>query len=625
MKQSDYWKNRFTQLEESQNQKGLEYYAALEREFEKAAQQTDKELAAWYSRYANNEGITLNEAKRQLNTRELSEFRMSVDEYIKKGETLNYSDEWAAELERASAKFHVTRLEALKLQMQQQVETAYGYELDTFDQFIANQYKAGYYKTMFEFQKGFGVGFDVMQLDNDKISKMIAKPWAPDGQNFSSRIWRDKNKLMNDLPTILTQASMKGEGYSQTTKIIMDRFNVSKSQAKNLVITESAFFSSEAQTDCFNNLGVPEYEIIATLDGKTSEICRMMDGKIFSMKDRKSGITCPPFHGRCRSTSCPAFKDEFELNTKRAARDPETGKTYHIPADMKYPDWEKSFVDGGSKDGLEVIKGGIINTIIGNLLDIFKPAVSVVDAEEYALNTLGIKRVSYKGVDVATANAWNEGLTESFDRFPELKNNFVFVGEAHERNKILKPIYRQDYLDKLIKNNPSHTLPQLEQYADKEAKRFMRKLQIGKSTYAQSWSPKNAPLSDFRGVVVNGDWGKKSDRFIKSLEDDVKTKYHPVGCDTIRSVLDHEIGHQLDNLLGISKLPDVQKIYNSRSNIEITDDISKYSWNNKNQNKYSEMVAEAWAEYCNNPTPREIAKKIGEMVEDTYKNKFGNP
>ncbi|MBI4858647.1 MAG: minor capsid protein [Acetobacterium woodii] len=359
MKQSDYWKNRFTQLEASQNQKGLEYYATLEREFEKAAQKTDKELAAWYSRYATNEGIILDEAKRQLNTRELSEFRMSVDEYIKKGETLNYSDEWAVELERASVKFHVTRLEALKLQMQQQVETAYGYELDTFDGFIADQYTAGYYHTAFEVQKGLGVGIDMMKLDDKKIAKLITKPWATDGQNFSSRIWRDKSKLMNELPTILTQATIRGDGYAKTTKLLADRFNVSKSQAKNLVITESAFFSSASQTDCFNDLGVKQYEIIATLDGKTSPICRMMDGKVFDMKDRKSGITCAPFHGRCRSTSAPYFNDEFELNTKRAARDPDTGKTYHVPADMKYPDWEKSFVNGGGKDGLKVEVKGI--------------------------------------------------------------------------------------------------------------------------------------------------------------------------------------------------------------------------------------------------------------------------
>ncbi|PKM74915.1 MAG: phage head morphogenesis protein [Firmicutes bacterium HGW-Firmicutes-17] len=360
MKQADYWKNRFTQLEEAQNQKSLDYYSTLEDEFSRAARNVDKELAAWYTRFAKNENISYEEAKQVLTKGELSAFKMSVEDYIKKGKTLSYSDQWAKELERASAKFHVTRLEAIQLQMQQQIEVMYGYELDTFDQFIANQYKAGYYKTMFEFQKGFGVGFDVMKLDDNKIAKLIAKPWAPDGQNFSSRIWRDKNKLMAEMPSMLTQATIRGDGYAKTAKLLAERFNVSKSQAKNLVITESAFFSSEAQTDCFNNLGVKQYEIIATLDGKTSDVCRMMDGKVFDMKDRKSGTTAPPFHGRCRSTSAPFFNDEFELNTKRAARDPGTGKTYQVPANMKYLDWEKSFVNGGEKDGLEVIKGGII-------------------------------------------------------------------------------------------------------------------------------------------------------------------------------------------------------------------------------------------------------------------------
>ncbi|MEG0614272.1 MAG: hypothetical protein RR540_00840 [Oscillospiraceae bacterium] len=37
----------------------------------------------------------------------------------------------------------------------------------------------------------------------------------------------------------------------------------------------------------------------------------------------------------------------------------------------------------------------------------------------------------------------------------------------------------------------------------------------------------------------------------------------------------------------------------------------------------SEMIAEAWAEYCNNPQPREIAKTIGEAIEAEYKKKFG--
>lgn len=343
MKHKDYWNKRFLLLEDAQNKKAIGYYAELEKQFTIAAQRADKELNAWYLRFAKAEGISYADAKKALNKNELEAFRMSVEEYIEKGKTLKYSDQWAKELERASTKFHVTRLESLQLQMQQQIENMYGYELDTFDRFIANQYKSGYYKTMFEVQRGFKVGFDVMTLDDNKIAKLISKPWAKDGMNFSDRIWRDKHKLMAEMPEILTQATIRGEGYAKTSKILAERFNVSKSQAKNLVVTESGFFSSISQRDCFSDLGVEKYEIVATLDSRTSEICQMMDGKIFKMKDRQAGVTTPPFHCRCRTTTAPFFDDEFGIRASRAARD-SGGRTIQVSSDMTYEEWEKKFV-----------------------------------------------------------------------------------------------------------------------------------------------------------------------------------------------------------------------------------------------------------------------------------------
>lgn len=76
-------------------------------------------------------------------------------------------------------------------------------------------------------------------------------------------------------------------------------------------------------------------------------------------------------------------------------------------------------------------------------------------------------------------------------------------------------------------------------------------------------------------------------------------------------------------MLGISKIKDIQELYTSRTTDQITNGLSRYAWNNDNQNDYSEMIAEGWAEYCNNPRPREIAKKIGKTIEAEYKKKFG--
>lgn len=251
----------------------------------------------------------------------------------------------------------------------------------------------------------------------------------------------------------------------------------------------------------------------------------------------------------------------------------------------------------------------------------FIPAAKIAEAEEFARVNLGIQNVSYRGVDIAIANEWNRGLNDSLHQFPELRNNFGFVGEIRERNEMLKPIAKQYYLNELVRLNPTLNIADLEPYAEKKVKELMKALRPGDS-YAQSWAPTKEPFSLFRGVSVNRKWGKKPDEFIKALREDVAVRFHPVGCDTIKSVLDHEIGHQLDSLLKVSELPEIQKLFDTRTHDEITKGLSEYAWKNNNSAKYSEMVAEAWAEYCNNPQPREIAKVVGEIIEAEYKKKI---
>ncbi|MFN1807989.1 hypothetical protein ACK2GQ_16075 [Clostridioides difficile] len=122
MKHKDYWRKRFEQLEEAQNNKSVKYYLELEKQYKLAMNSIEKDILAWYNRFAKNEGISLLEAKKLLNTRELEEFKWSVEEYIKHGKENAINQKWMKELENASARVHITRLEALKLQIQQQVE-----------------------------------------------------------------------------------------------------------------------------------------------------------------------------------------------------------------------------------------------------------------------------------------------------------------------------------------------------------------------------------------------------------------------------------------------------------------------------------------------------------------------
>ena len=342
---SDYWKKRFELLEDAMNNKGTQYMKDSEAIYRKAISNTEKEISRWYTRFADNEGISYQRAVEMLTGDELKEFHMDVKEYIEKGKTLGVSDQWAKELERASTKVHISKLEALKLQMQQQVEELTGKKVKDITHLMSDIYSDTFYKTAFEIQKGFGVATNFAKLDKKVVDKILVKPWASDGSNFSERIWGShRAQLVNKLHEGLTLNLIQGKPPDNLIKEIVNTFEVDRKRAATLVFTEKAYFQSLAQHDSFKNLGIEEYEIVATLDTKTSEICREMDGRHFKLSDYQIGLTAPPFHPRCRTATAPFFDDEFEDEVKRAARD-ENGDYYTVPANMKYDEWYRGFVE----------------------------------------------------------------------------------------------------------------------------------------------------------------------------------------------------------------------------------------------------------------------------------------
>ena len=338
-----YWIKRMSEVEAAQHKTGMDAYQDIESQYQEMQRSIEAQISKWYARLAANNGISLTEAHKLLSSKELAEFKWDVNDYIKHGEENAINQEWMKELENASARYHINRLEAMELECQQQIEKAFGNQLDTIDAAMRKIYTDGYYHTAFEVQKGIGVGWDFSSLDLKKIDKVIKKPWAQDGSDFSSKIWQHKDDLVQQCNTTLTQCIMRGQDPQKAIDAIAKRLDVSKSNAGRLVMTESAAFSSMAQQDSFKELGVEEYEIVATLDSRTSEICREMDGKHFKMSDYKVGVTAPPFHCWCRSTTVPYFADDFGSVGTRAARG-EDGKTYQVPANMTYHEWEKTFV-----------------------------------------------------------------------------------------------------------------------------------------------------------------------------------------------------------------------------------------------------------------------------------------
>lgn len=345
MKNSEYWQERFKQMEEAEHDTSVQKVQEIQEQFERALAAINGKINAWYQRLANNNGVSMQEARKLLDQKEIKEFHWNVEDYIKYAEENAISGAWEKQLENASARVHISRLEALKIDTQQEMEKLYGNCIDAVDNHISNLYTSDFYHTAYEVQKGIGIGISMNRLDPNMVEKIVRKPWAVDGKNFSDRLWENKTKLINNVHNSLTRMCITGESPDRAINEIAGQMKVSKAQAGRVVMTESAAFANQAREDAMKELDVEQFEVVETLDSHTCELCGSMDGKHFPMSEYQIGVTAPPFHPNCRGCTCPYFGDEFDSVGERAARG-EDGKTYYVPTDTTYKEWKKSFVDG---------------------------------------------------------------------------------------------------------------------------------------------------------------------------------------------------------------------------------------------------------------------------------------
>lgn len=350
MKSEDYWARRMEDLNEAELRKGEAYIKAQNAEYDKALARIRKETEAWYARLAKNNGeISMAAARKLLTDNELKEFHWSVEDYIKVGRENAIDQRWMKQLENASAKAHISRLEELELKLQQEVELLTARRANGSTEVLGDIYKEGYYKGIFEVQRGVGEGVPFAGLDARQIDKVLAKPWAPDGRNFSARIWGERDKLLSELQTVLEQDLIGGEPSDKVIADFAKRMGVSKSVAERLILTEAAYFSGQSRIDGYKQQGVQAYKFVATLDKRTSEQCRRMDGEVIPLSEAKPGVNYPPLHAYCRSTTIPVYEDEGEAEPGERAARGKDGKTFSVPGNMSYKEWAAKYAPKDSE------------------------------------------------------------------------------------------------------------------------------------------------------------------------------------------------------------------------------------------------------------------------------------
>jgi len=403
-----------------------------------------------------------------------------------------------------------------------------------------------------------------------------------------------------------------------------------------------------------NKSVVKGYEWRSTLDSRTSTICRTLDGETYQIGHGPK----PPAHIRCRSTTIASLDKKYDFLDEGRTRYAKGG---NVDANQDYYDWLKDqteefqddvlgpvrgklFRDGGlgaerfrdlqldkrfrpitldemrkkEPDAFKLAFGGdgtktsVVKTPVAKKsVKTFEPLPSTSMVETWLVENKYAGQVQLGKLDVSVANEMAQSWVYHVEKFPELRGNMGFMGSMQTQNKMY---YDRQY---------AHNLERAKRvYPDADphmlAKRWTRRSKSDGRAWAHATRKGGHKIYEgMDGICFNEKFG--ATKGLKLLEDgltrSLQTKFHPVGCDTAKSIIDHEVGHQLDYLMGLSKNPDVVNMWKDWG--RNADTLSTYAGEN-----IQEFIAESWAEYLNNPSPRPVAKKLGDFIEKTYKERF---
>lgn len=308
------------------------YNREMLKRYDDLANKLYKEINSWVERYADNEGINVDAAYEILSKDDQKKWSMSLQEFRKKAIEGGYSQE----LNREYFKSRINRLEHLSNQLYTELVEYAAKEDQHLSDYLKDHYEEAYLRNIYELTDcgSFVVPFD--RFSTKQLEQVISKPWL--GSNFSKRVWRNLTKKLPDaLEKTMSQAVTLGWGTDKIVNAMMKEVGTfARSRMTTLVQTEAAHIAERATDRSFEEMGVKQWEWLATLESHTCLRCGELDGKIFDRDDPNAPIC--PLHPNCRCTRIPVVEGFKELH--RWQRDPITGKG-KIEKNMSFAEWKR--------------------------------------------------------------------------------------------------------------------------------------------------------------------------------------------------------------------------------------------------------------------------------------------
>ena len=318
----DYWENREKEALKAYQKQEEEYDKEIERIYRDMLDAIQKEIDAFYAKYAKKEGITLAEAKKRVSKLDIEAYERKAKRYVKEaaadrrangGQTdftgSYFSEQANEEMMLYNLTMKVNRLEMLKANIGLELIKGHN-ELENFMGEILQG------RTMEELERQAGILGRTIK-DNAKLAHTIPNA-SFHNATFSDRIWQYQDLMKADLSKTLQTALIQGKNpravASEVRKhLIGDKYGKgARGNIERLMRTELARVQTEAQKKSIEEAGFEMYMFICNEDGRTCDICQKAASKdsghgkgIYLIKDMMPGTNAAPLHPNCRCSTAP--------------------------------------------------------------------------------------------------------------------------------------------------------------------------------------------------------------------------------------------------------------------------------------------------------------------------------
>ena len=299
----NYWKTReYHNLLKSKNKDKDFVKFRIAYIYNELLRNIEKEIERQTLRFADDKGISINEARKTINKADINDYKDLAKRYV---EEKDFSDRANREMKLYNITMRLNRLEYLAEVLRLHIIVTGS----SIEQSLNKHLLDG---SIDEYKRQ--AGLLGLNLDDKEIRRRAEFIVSQDYHNahFSDRVWRDTKELSRRIERNIDSVILQGRNPKEFARKLRDLVNKDIKNITNaterLAYTESGRVWIQTQIEAYKDGGYEYLEIMT--EPTACRHCSPHNGDIVKISEAVEGDNIPLWHPRCRCTTVAYFKED---------------------------------------------------------------------------------------------------------------------------------------------------------------------------------------------------------------------------------------------------------------------------------------------------------------------------